>query len=99
MVSVTQAKVNIKERGAYPWVDLVKDSQSVLSLGRLCNELGDSFSWPSRETPRFSNGLKVMECSIENFVPVVAVTKQKAVPSIEPQPKSGCSRELESYLE
>ena len=92
VVSDTQAKVNIKERGAYLWVDLVKDSQSVLSLGRLCNELGDSYPWPSGETPRFSKGKKVMECSIDNFVPVVAVTKRKAVPSIESQPKSGCSR-------
>ena len=39
--------------------------------------------WPSGETPRFSKGTKVIECSIENFVTVVAVTKQKVVPSIE----------------
>ena len=33
--------------------------------------------------PRLSNGKKVVECSIETVVPVVAATKHKAVPSIE----------------
>ena len=43
----------------------------MLSLGRLCS-------------PRSSKkGKKAIECSIENFVPVVAVTKQKDAPSIE----------------
>ena len=54
---------------------------SVLSLVRLCNEFGYSYSWPSGEPPRLSKGKNVIECSIENFVPVVAVTKQKALPS------------------
>ena len=40
VVSVTQAKVYIKELGAYLCLHLVKASPSVLSLGRLCNELG-----------------------------------------------------------
>ena len=83
VVSDTQAKVYIKEVGAYLLVHSVKDSLSVLLLGRLCNELGYSYSWPTRETPRLSKGKKVIECSIENFVLMVPVTKQKAVPSIE----------------
>ena len=82
VISDTQAKVHIKERGAYLWIHLVKDSPSVLLMGRLCNELGCSYSWPSEETPRLSKGKIVIECSIDNFVPVVAVTKQEAVPSI-----------------
>ena len=61
----------------------MKDSPSVLSLGRLCHELGCSYSWPSGEAPRLSKGKKEIECCIEHFVPVVAATKQKVVPSIE----------------
>ena len=34
VASDTQAKVYIKELGACPWVHLVEDSPSVLSLGR-----------------------------------------------------------------
>ena len=61
----------------------MKDSPSVLSLGRLCNELGYSFLWPSGETPRLLKNKKVIECNIEHFVPTVAVTNQKAVSSVE----------------
>ena len=49
VVSDPQAKVYIKEFGAYTWIHLVKDSPSVLSLGRLC--LGDFCSWLTGETP------------------------------------------------
>ena len=61
----------------------MKDSPPVFSLGRLCNEFGYSDSWPSGETPRSSKRKRVIEYNIENFVARVAVTKQKAVPSIE----------------
>ena len=54
VVSDTQAKVYIKESGAHLWIHLVKDSPSVLSLGKLCTELGHSYSWTTRETPRIS---------------------------------------------
>ena len=79
MVSDTQAKVYIKEVGAYLLIHLVNDSLSVLLLGRQFNELGYSYSWPTRETPRLSKYKKVTECSIENFVLMVPVTKQKAL--------------------
>ena len=37
----------------------------------------------SRQTPNFAKSKRVIEGIIENFVTMVAVTKQKAVPSIE----------------
>ena len=89
VVSDTQAKVYIKELGAYLWVHLVENLPSMLSMGRLCNEVGYSCSWPSGETPRLSKGKKVIECGIENNVFVVAVIKQNAVPSIEFSSASG----------
>ena len=51
VVSDTQAKGYIKELGVHLWVHLVKDSPSLLSLGRPNNELDYSYSWPTRETP------------------------------------------------
>ena len=80
MVSETQAKG--LHQGTWClslWIQLVKDSPSVLSLGRLCNDTGYYYSWPTRETPRLSNSKKVIERNTENFV----TTKHKAVPSIE----------------
>ena len=67
LCSQTQANVYIKELGACLWVHLVKGSPSVLSLGRLCNELGYCCSWPTEETPRVSKGKKVIECNIEKL--------------------------------
>ena len=70
VVSDTQAKVYIWDFGAYLMTRLVKYFPSVLSLGRLSNELCvSSSSWPTRETPRLSERNKEFECNIENFVP------------------------------
>ena len=80
VVSDTQAKVYIKENCAFLWVHLVFDSQSVLSLGRLCRELG-YHSWTTGGT-EYPKVKRMIECSIEIFVPLVAATKHKAVPSI-----------------
>ena len=55
VVAETQAKVYIKELGAHQWIRLVKDSPSVLSLGRRSNELRYAYSWPSRKTPKLKN--------------------------------------------
>ena len=50
VVSDTHAKVYINELGASLWIHVVKDSPSVLSLGRPCNELC-YYSWPTGGTP------------------------------------------------
>ena len=42
----------IQELGTYVYVKSVEDSLSVLSLGRLCDELGNSYSWQPRENPK-----------------------------------------------
>ena len=47
LVSDMQSKVSIKELGAFLWIYSVRGSPSVLSLGRLCNELGSSYPWPT----------------------------------------------------
>ena len=64
------------ELGMHLWVNWVEDSSR---LGRLCSELGYSFSWPSGGTLKLSKGKRVVECGIVNFDPMVAVTKQRAV--------------------
>ena len=48
----TKAPVLIKELGIQLRVYLVEDSPSVLSLGRLCNEVEYSYSWPPQGTPK-----------------------------------------------
>ena len=54
-VSDLQAKIKIKELDLHRWLHVVEDSPSLLSLGRQCNELSHSLSWPS-ELPDDPNG-------------------------------------------
>ena len=49
--STKDASVHIQELGSYLCVKLVEDSLSVLSLGRLCDELEYSFSWQPGGNP------------------------------------------------
>ena len=79
----TQAKVYIRELCAVLWVFFFENSPSVLSSGRSCSELGSSFSWPSGGISQSiqREGKRVIQCSIENFVRMVTVIKQRVVPS------------------
>ena len=78
------------------WYSWCKFLRQCYRVGKLYNEFGYSFSWPSDETPRLSKGKNVIECSIENFVSVVAVIKQKALPSMKSSTgKANLEREQE----
>ena len=47
--STKEAKVHIQKLGTYLYVKLVEDFPSALSLGRLCDEFGYSYSWTRRK--------------------------------------------------
>ena len=57
--STQERKVHIQE--------LVEESSSVLSLGRLYDELGYSSSWQPGESPKFTKWKKTIECCTENL--------------------------------
>ena len=82
-VSDTRGKVYIKGLGAHLCTHVVKDSPSVPSLGRPSTNLVILIRGRQEKLPDYQKGKNVIECNIEHFVPMVAVTKQKAVPSIE----------------
>ena len=45
--------------------------QQVLSLGKLCDEHGDSYEWTNGQKPNLiKNGIRI-KCNTENFVPIV----------------------------
>ena len=74
--SANSMTVSDKEIGIHLWVNLVEDSTRV---GRHCSDLGYAFSWPSGGTSKLVKGKRVIECGIDNFIPMVAVTEQRAV--------------------
>ena len=83
ILDIQTARSTSRNFDASQWIHLLKYSPSLSSFRRLCNERGHSCTWPTGNAPILSKGEKVTECNIENFVPLVAVTKQKTVPSFE----------------
>ena len=75
-----EPKVYIQERGTDLYVKLVEGSP----LGRLCDELEYAYSWQQGEplpslshtAPRLLDGKKTNEYCTDNFVSLVAVTRQ-----------------------
>ena len=74
--STKEATEYIQELDIHVYVTLVEDSPSVLSLGRLYDELGCSKSWQTGGDPTMTKDKKTITCCIDNFVPLVAVTHQ-----------------------
>ena len=96
VVSDTQTRSTSINVALIYWYSWCKFLRQCYRVGKLYNEFGYSFSWPSDETPRLSKGKNVIECSIENFVSVVAVIKQKALPSMKSSTgKANLEREQE----
>ena len=79
--STKEARVfYIQELGTHLYDKFVEVSHSVLSHGRLCDELEYSNSWQPVGNPMLMKGKKIITCCTDNFVPLVAVTQQKAAP-------------------
>ena len=65
----TGAKSYILELCTYLYGKFVEGSPSVLSLGRLCDELGSSCWWQPGENPERTEGKRTIPCCHDNFVP------------------------------
>ena len=59
----------ILELRTYLHGKFVKGSPSMLSLGRLCDELGSSCWWQPGENPERTEGKRTITCCPDNFVP------------------------------
>ena len=52
---------------------VLEDTRAVLSLGKLCDEHGYSCEWINGQKPRLiQNGIRI-QCSTENFFPIVVL--------------------------
>ena len=51
---------------------VLENTPAVLSLGKLCDENGESYEWINGQKPHLikKNGIRI-QCSTENFVPIV----------------------------
>ena len=66
-----EAIVYVKELDIFLTMKVLENTPAVLSLGKLCDENGYSYEWINGQKPHFiKNGIRI-QCTTENFVPIV----------------------------
>ena len=66
-----EAKVYVKEFDIFLTLKVLENTPPVLSLGKLCDENGDSYQWINGQKPHLIlNGIRI-QCKTENFVSIV----------------------------
>ena len=66
-----EAQVYDRDLDLFVTVQILEETQAVLSLGKLCSENGYSYEWEHAETPRLTQNGKIIICTMDNFVPFV----------------------------
>ena len=66
-----EAQVYVHDLDLFVTVQLLDDTPSVLSLGKLCEENGYSYGWSSGQKPRLTQNGSEFLCKTEYFVPLV----------------------------
>ena len=70
--------VDVKEPDKFVNVKLVDDSPTVLSFGRLCEEMGYSCWWqPGGSSSNDQRWSLHLNATLKKYVPLVAVTRQQ----------------------
>ena len=60
-----------KELEKYLTMKVLENTPAVLSLGKLCDEIGYSYEWINGQKPHLiKDGIRII-CNTENFVPIV----------------------------
>ena len=66
-----EATVYVKELDLFVTVKLLEDTPAVLTLGKLCGDHGYSYHWTSGHKPQLIKDGRRIQCSTENYVPMV----------------------------
>ena len=66
-----EATVYVKEFDMFLTMKVLENTRAVLSLGKLCDENGNSYEWINGQKPHLiKNGIRI-QCDTENFVLIV----------------------------
>ena len=66
-----EARVYVKELEKFLTMKVLEDTPAVLSLGKLCDEHGNSCEWINGQKPHLIENDIRIQCNTENFVPIV----------------------------
>ena len=83
----------VKELYIFLTMKVLEDTPAVLSLGKLCDELGYSYEWSNgQEQHLILNGIR-MQCITKNLVPIVvpglSTSSSSSLPTSPPMTSSG----------
>ena len=76
-------------------VMLLEDTPAVVSLGKLCEDHGNTYHWTSGQKPHLTNKGKIIGCNISNDVPLVVLGLSTSS-STTPTPTSSTSSSQDS---
>ena len=79
--SNSQRRGDVKARSKGPRPRVHISSLQVGRPGRLCNEVGYSYSWLHGKNPTMTKRRDSIQCRIENFIPKVAITRNNELSS------------------
>ena len=83
-----EATVCVKELDVFLTMKVLEDTPAVFWLGKLCDEHGYSYEWINGQKTHFiKNGVR-MQCTTENFVPIVILGLSKSSSSSLPSSTS-----------
>ena len=68
-----EAIVYVKELDMFLTMKVLEDTPAVLSLGKLCDEIGYSYDWINGQTPHLIKDEIRIICNTENFVTIVVL--------------------------
>ena len=78
----------VHDLGLFLTVQLLEDTPAILSLGKLCEELGYSYAWVTGQQPRLTKKGKTKNAKTDHFVPlVVHVKKEREQLTVEKERK------------
>ena len=67
-----EATVYVNELDTFLTMQIIENTPGVFSLGKLCDEHGYPYEWITGQKPHhIQNGIRI-QCSTENFVPIVS---------------------------
>ena len=66
-----EATVYVKELDLFVTVMLLEDTLAVLSLGKLCEDHGNTYHWTSGQKPHLIQNGRKINCNTTNYVPFV----------------------------
>ena len=83
-----EATVYVKELNIFLTMKVLEDTPAVSSLGKLCDEHGYFYEWINGQKPHLIKNSIRIQCSTENFVPIVVPGLSTSSSSILPSSTS-----------